>query len=228
MRTGVAPDVLKAVYERLARRYDWQHGFLTAHADERGRRLVVRHTVRIGDRVLDAGAGTGSTALLAAAAAGPTGHVTLFDFSPAMLAQARRKAEAAGVADRMRFDVGDMLRLPYPDGTFDAVLSTYSICPLFDPVQGAFELFRVLRPGGRLGVAHSTAPESAVMRWLADRVENLAWRFPGLSMGCRAVSVLPALRERGAVLLFERRLGVPLYPFLVFVVEKPAAALDRR
>ena len=142
-----------------------------------------------------------------------------------MLAEARRKAEAAGVADRMRFDVGDMLALPYRDGEFDAVLSTYSVCPLFDPVQGALELYRVLRPGGRLGVAHSTTPKSTLLRWLADRVENVAWHFPGLSMGCRAVSVLPALRDRGARLLFERRLGVPLYPFLVFVVEKPDGTL---
>ena len=40
-------------------------------------------------------------------------------------------------------------------------------------------------------------------------------------MGCRAVSVLPALLRAGAKPLFERRLGVPLYPFLVFVVAKP-------
>jgi hypothetical protein len=91
-----------------------------------------------------------------------------------------------------------------------------------DPALGASELYRVLRPGGRLGVAHSTYPKGRAMRWLSDRVEDLAWRFPGISMGCRAVSVLPALRAAGAEMVFRRRLGVPLYPFLVFVATKPA------
>lgn len=221
MRTALRPDVLASVYDRLACRYDWQHSLLTAGTDERGRRLVVGATVRPGDRVLDAGAGTGSTALLAARAAGPRGDVTLLDLSTEMLAEARCKAAGAGLAARTRFRNGDILRLPYTDGSFDAVLSTCSLCPLFDPVRGALELYRVLRPGGRIGVVHSTSPRNPAVHWLAERIEDVAWRFPGVSMGCRVVSVLPALRKAGAMLLFERRIGVPLYPFLVFVAEKP-------
>ena len=224
MRKALRSEALLKIYDRLAARYDCQHSLLTAGSDDRGRRLVVRHTVRPGDRVLDAGGGTGGTALLAAAAVGTTGHVTVFDLSPAMLAQARRKAAVAGLTERMSFAVGDMHHLPYPDAAFDAVLTTYSLCPLTDPVLVAKELYRILRLGGRLGAAHSTLPPQPVVRWLAERLDNAVWRFPSLSMGCRAVSVLPALLQAGAQLGFQRRLGVPLYPFLVFVVEKPAAA----
>lgn len=219
MRTAVAPSRLRGVYDRLAGRYDLQHGLLTLGSDQRGRSLAVEHAVGAGDRVLDAGAGTGSTALLAAARAGAGGDVTLLDFSAAMLGQARRRL--AGVAAPSHYVVADALRLPFADASFDAVLSTYAVCPLYDPVAGARELWRVLRPGGRLGVAHSASPQNPMVYWLAERLEDVVYRWPWLSMGCRAVSVRPALLELGAEPLFERRLGVPLYPFLVFVLRKP-------
>lgn len=222
IRDAVAPERLKGVYSAVAGHYDLEHGTLTMGADQRGRRLVVENSVKPGDKVLDAGAGTGSTALLAAEKAGPAGHVTLFDFSDGMLDVARQRARAKGLIGRMDFQSGDMLALPFADASFDCVLSTYSVCPLFKPEDGALELYRVLRPGGRLGVAHSVSPEGKVMHWLAERLEDVIWHFPGISMGCRAVSVLPALERAGARLIFEHRLGVPLYPFLVFVVEKPA------
>lgn len=222
IRDAIAPERLKGVYSAVARRYDFEHGALTFRQDQRGRRLVVANTVRPGDTVLDAGSGTGSTALLAAEKTGPTGHVTLFDFAGGMLDVARQRAAARGLVSRMDFQSGDMLALPFADGRFDCVLSTYSVCPLFDPDQGALELYRVLKPGGRLGVAHSASPEGKVMHWLAERLEDVIWQFPGISMGCRAVSVLPALERAGARLVFKHQFGVPLYPFLVFVVEKPA------
>lgn len=221
MRQAVAPKKLKAVYAALAHRYDIQHGALTLGADERGRRLAVEQTVRTGDKVLDAGAGTGSTALLAAQRVGNSGHVTLFDWSQDMLDVARARASRLGLNGRLDFKCGDMLALPFADGTFDTVLSTYSICPLFDPQKGAMELYRVLKPGGCLGVAHSVSPTGPVLHWLAERLEDAIWPFPGISMGCRAVSVLPDLEKAGVRLLFSRRLGMPLYPFLVFVVKKP-------
>ena len=82
-------------------------------------------------------------------------------------------------------------------------------------------MYRVARPGGRVGIAHSTEPANPVVRWLADRVESVAWRFPSLSMGCRAVSVRHALIDAGGEIVFSQRIGVPLWPFLVFVVKKP-------
>jgi demethylmenaquinone methyltransferase/2-methoxy-6-polyprenyl-1,4-benzoquinol methylase len=222
VRTALSKEKLLSVYGRIARRYDVQHALITAKADQRGRRLLVENAVKEGDTVLDCGAGTGTTGIMAAKKVGPRGAVTLFDLSDAMLAVARDKAGREGLLDRLTFQSGDMVHLPFADDSFDVVLSTYSLCPLYDPAKGALELYRVTKPGGRIGAAHSTSPRNPLVRWLADRVEDIAWRLPWLSMGCRSVSVLPALTEAGAKVLFSKRIGFPLWPFLVFIVEKPA------
>jgi len=226
MRAALSLDELKGIYGRLARRYDLQHALITARTDQRGRRLVVERAIREGDRVLDCGSGTGSTGLLAARRVGATGEVVMFDLSGDMLAVAREKVVQEGLEDRVTFRTGDMVHLPFADGEFDVVLSTYSLCPVYDPRRGALELYRVTRPGGKVAIAHSSEPQNRVVRWIADRVEGWAWRFRWLSMGCRAVDVLPALEGAGGRLVFSKRIGVPLWPFFVFVVEKPAGSPD--
>ena len=222
MRQALNPVFLRDLYNQKASTYDLAHGLLTLWSDQRGRRMVVERGVRSGDRVLDAGGGTGSTSLLAAEKVGPEGTVTVLDLSPGMLEEAREKARRAGLVDRMQFCLGDILDLSFEE-QFDAVLSTYSLCPITDPAAGIMELYRQVRPGGRLAAAHSVEPEHPLLRRLGSWVENLAWRFPWLTMGCRPVETLPVLREAGAKLRFECRLGVPLWPFQAYVVEKPAA-----
>jgi ubiquinone/menaquinone biosynthesis C-methylase UbiE len=221
MRTALDPEVLRTVYDRAAHRYDRWHALATARSDQRGRRLLVRRCVRSGDLVLDAGGGTGLSAVLAAEAVGPTGSVVLMDLSPGMLEMAEERFASAGLQSRVSLEIGDILRMPFPDGRFDVVLSTYSVCPLVDPAGGVEEMYRVLRPGGLLGIAHSSEPRRGVVRWLADRVEDAIWEWPQLSLGCRSVSVLPHLLELGGELVFERHIGIPLWPSYVIVVRKP-------
>jgi ubiquinone/menaquinone biosynthesis C-methylase UbiE len=220
-RAALDPTLVKSLYNKKAKAYDAQHGFVTLKSDDRGREMVVKYGVRGGDRVLDAGGGTGSTAIRAALATGPSGRVVVLDLSLGMLDEARRKAEEAGLVDRMEFVEGDMLKLPFDNESFDAVLSTYSVCPLYDPAAGALDLYRVLKRGGRLAVAHSTEPRNRLVRGVASAVESVVWRIPSLSMGCRPVSTLPALREAGAHVIMEKHFGVPLWPFVFYVVDKP-------
>ena len=221
MRKGLSKETLRGIYGRIAKRYDFQHGLITAKADQRGRKILVNNTVQEGDRVLDCGAGTGTTGILAARRAGPQGTVTMFDLSEAMLAVARGKVAQLHVPAKVRFQTGDMVHLPFADNSFDVVLSTYSLCPLYDPEKGALELYRVTKPGGKVGVAHSSEPHNPLLKFFADRVEDIAWRLPWLSMGCRSVTVLPALEKAGGRVIFSKQIGVPLWPFRVFVVEKP-------
>ncbi|HET6347767.1 MAG TPA: methyltransferase domain-containing protein [Candidatus Krumholzibacteria bacterium] len=220
MRAALDREKLNVIYDHVAARYDLQHSFLTANSDQRGRILLVERAVAAGDTVLDCGAGTGSTGLLAAERVGASGKVVLLDSSEGMLSIAREKASRTHLEDRVEFRTGDMLDLPFEDNRFDVVLSTYSMCPVYDPSKAAREAYRVTRPGGRIGVAHSTDPQRPWVKWMADRVESVVWHLPSVSLGCRSVAVLPTLEDLGCGIIFEKRIGVPLWPFLVFVAQK--------
>jgi demethylmenaquinone methyltransferase/2-methoxy-6-polyprenyl-1,4-benzoquinol methylase len=122
VRKALSKETLRSIYGRIAKRYDFQHGLITAKADQRGRKILVNNTVQEGDRVLDCGAGTGTTGILAAMRAGPQGTVTMFDLSEAMLAVARGKVAQLHVPAKVRFQTGDMVHLPFADNSFDVVL----------------------------------------------------------------------------------------------------------
>lgn len=222
MRDALDIEKLKDIYANVAKRYDFQHALFTAKTDQKGRNILVENSVSEADEVLDCGSGTGTTGIMAAKKVGAKGRVTLFDLSESMLAVAREKLLQEGLQNRVTFQTGDMVNLPFESDSFDVVLSTYSLCPLYDPEKGAMELYRVTKPGGKIAVAHSTEPRNSFVKWLSDRVENIAWRIPWLSLGCRSVSVLPVLKREGGQLIFLRNIGVPLWPFLVFIIEKPA------
>lgn len=221
MRDALDKIKLKSIYNHVAERYDFQHAFFTAKSDQRGRELLVNKAVTTGDSVLDCGAGTGSTGLLAAQKVGEAGKVVLFDLSEGMLAVAKEKAAQKQLQEWVEFKTGDMLGLPFEDNSFDVVLSTYSMCPVYNPAKAATELYWVTKPGGCIGIAHSTDPDTPFVKWLADGVESIVWHLPSISLGCRSVAVLPTLEQLGCKTTFKKHIGVPLWPFLVFVVEKP-------
>ncbi len=101
-----------------------------------------------GWRALDVACGSGNAAI---AAARCDCNVVGIDYVPALLARARRRAEAEGVA--ITFLEGDAEAIAFPDGSFDAVLSVFGVMFAPDHGQAAAELSRVCRPGGRIGLA---------------------------------------------------------------------------
>ena len=103
-----------------------------------------------GETVVDIGCGTGTLAVLAKRAVGPTGQVCGIDASPAMIARARSKAQKAGVD--LRFQNAAAQALPFPDASFDVALSTLMLHHLGRNArrQLACEMRRVIKPGGRV------------------------------------------------------------------------------
>jgi ubiquinone/menaquinone biosynthesis C-methylase UbiE len=115
----------------------------------RGRALDLAY-LKPGESVLDIGCGTGTLAIAAKQRVGLTGRVYGVDASPEMLARASGKANRAGA--EVVFKNGIAERLPFPDGEFDAVLSTVMLHHLGRKArqQCAHEVRRVLKPGGRV------------------------------------------------------------------------------
>jgi ubiquinone/menaquinone biosynthesis C-methylase UbiE len=112
--------------------------------------------LRAGERVLDVSAGNGNATL---AAARRFARVTSTDYVPALLERGRIRAEADGLD--VTFEAADAEALPYPDASFDVVLSTFGVMFTPEHEQAARELIRVCKTGGRIGLA-SWTPEGFI------------------------------------------------------------------
>jgi len=116
-----------------------------------GESLAEAADVRAGERVLDIAAGNGNTTL---AAARRFAEVTSTDYVPTLLDKGAQRARAEGLD--VRFQVADAEALPFDDGSFDAALSTFGAMFTPDHQATAREMLRVVRDGGRVGLANWT------------------------------------------------------------------------
>ena len=116
-------------------------------------RLCAQISLSAACTVLDVACGTGNTAL---AAARRRATVSAIDIAPALIERARQRAAAEGL-DGIDFRVGDAGALPYPDASFDFVLSTFGSSFLVDQQRAANELMRVVKPGGLIALTAYTA-----------------------------------------------------------------------
>lgn len=121
------------------------------HSEQVFRRKVAEMAqLQPGEHVLDVGCGTGTLALVAKGRVGETGRVCGIDPAPKQIAHARRKAARRGLPTE--FQLGVIEEIPYPDRSFDVVLSTMMMHHLTSDLKrrGLAEIARVLKPGGRL------------------------------------------------------------------------------
>jgi len=189
-----APSRIAGMFDAIADRYDFLNHVLSAGIDRRWRRLAIASLQLTGqERVLDVCTGTADLALAALTGPRPAARVIGVDFSSAMLRVGRQKLVTRGVASRAAVLRGDATRLPFRDGSVDAVTVAFGIRNVERPELACREMRRVLVPGGRLAILEFAIPTArpvrAVYLWYFNQVLP---RIGGLIARSDAYRYLPA------------------------------------
>jgi demethylmenaquinone methyltransferase / 2-methoxy-6-polyprenyl-1,4-benzoquinol methylase len=182
----------RELFAPLAPTYDRYARLLSFGQDPRWRSfLVSRIEAGPGDTVLDVACGTGAVALELARRHGC--RVVGIDQSPEMLAEGRRRVDAAGLGGRVELREGRAEDLPFGDEAFDGLTFTYLLRYVDDPAAAMRELARVVRPGGKIAMLEFSVPSRPLPR--------LAWEaYVRLGLPAAGRIVSPGWAEVGGFL----------------------------
>ena len=218
-------QMVQDLFSRIAGRYDTMNTILSLNMDKYWRRRTLEIAgPRPGEKWLDVCCGTGKLTLAIRRKLGHDGEVVGLDFTPSMLAVARRAEQLANLPHPIRWVEADALNIPYVDEMFDGVTIGFGLRNLPDFDRGIREMRRVLKPGGKwvcLELSHPVWPvfkqgHGLFVRYLVPGIGNLGhaaaadyqWlpeslrRFPGAE-GLAERATLAGLRE----VRFERLSG---------------------
>jgi len=150
------PDEVSGMFDGVARHYDRTNAIMSGGNDWLWRIATVRAVdPQPGARILDVAAGTG-TSSAALARSGAT--VVALDFSAGMIAEGRRRHP------KIEFVEADAEKLPFGDDEFDAVTISFGLRNVEHPKTALSEMYRVLKPGGRLVICEFSKPPRALFR----------------------------------------------------------------
>lgn len=194
---GSKQEQIRRMFDKIAPSYDRLNHALSLGIDRRWRRTAVdalgKHKPQ---QILDIATGTGDFALLLAKRIKPQ-HIVGADISEGMMAVGREKVKEEGLQNFISFQHEDCMQLSFPDGSFDAVTSSYGVRNFQNLDKGLQEMQRVLRPGGHLLIVELTPPPRFPMKqlfWLyAHVVMPLLGRL--ISHDDSAYTYLPASME---------------------------------
>jgi demethylmenaquinone methyltransferase/2-methoxy-6-polyprenyl-1,4-benzoquinol methylase len=156
------------MFDDVAKRYDRMNTVLSGGNAVLWRAATVRAVApQAGERILDVAAGTGTSS---AALQRSGARVVAVDFSSGMIAEGRRRHK------KVEFVEADAMSLPFGDGEFDAVTISFGLRNIKDAKAALGEMYRVLKPGGRLVICEFSKPPVAIMR--AGYHAYLRWVMP--------------------------------------------------
>jgi ubiquinone/menaquinone biosynthesis C-methylase UbiE len=160
--------IMRSQMERMVGSYDSYMRWMTLGRERALREMTVSLAqVKPGDCVLEVGCGTGTLTLAAKRRAGPSGKVYGIDVIPGMIELSRQKAAQAQVD--ITFQLGSIEAIPFPVDQFDVVMCSFMIFHMSDMVRrkGIPEIYRVLKPQGRLLVLDLALPTQPLPRAIA-------------------------------------------------------------
>lgn len=184
---------VEAMFDSIAPAYDTMNRLMTMGIDRAWRRKAM-NLIAAGNPadILDVATGTGDFAIILARAI-PGSKITGIDLSKEMLAVGRRKVEEAGLGQRIDLRQADCLKLPFADGSFDAVTVAFGVRNFERLEQGYSEMARVLRPGGVLCIVELAVPQNHLVlpfyRFYTRQIIPLVGRM--ISSDPRAYTYLP-------------------------------------
>jgi demethylmenaquinone methyltransferase/2-methoxy-6-polyprenyl-1,4-benzoquinol methylase len=158
-------EKIQQMFGTIAPRYDFLNRMLSFGIDRRWRKKAVRLLkYREGARILDVATGTGDVALEIARTTPPSVRITGADFCKEMVDLGQIKVAQSPYAGRIDFKVAPCEDLPFPNETFDSITIAFGIRNVVDRKLGLAEMWRVLRPGGRMIILEFSTPRSQLFR----------------------------------------------------------------
>jgi len=156
-------------FDTVARKYDFMNTLLSFGIHHlwkrRGTKMMALNS---GDRIIDLCGGTGDLSILAGRAVGSSGLVVLYDINRAMMEVGRPKVARSRPWKRIFYVQGDAEQISFSDEHFDAAMVGFGIRNLTHMEEGFREMYRVLKPGGKLMCLEFSRPTAPVFRWLYD------------------------------------------------------------
>ncbi|MCH1430770.1 MAG: bifunctional demethylmenaquinone methyltransferase/2-methoxy-6-polyprenyl-1,4-benzoquinol methylase UbiE [Chlamydiales bacterium] len=162
------PQVIKSLFASIAHSYDRTNSIMSGFLHKWWNRRLIDSSFadkREGP-YLDLCSGTGAIALAYLEKQSQKKEVTLADFCPQMLDEAKKKAIHAGLDSKhqLRFVEADAQELPFEDNSFDCITMAYGLRNIKDPARALSECFRVLKPSGRLAILELTRPRNFLFK----------------------------------------------------------------
>ena len=169
MPTAEKVDWVRRHFNRVAPRYDFMNTLLSFGIHHLWKRSAIRMLkLAPGDHLLDVCGGTGDLAILAARHIGPDGRVIVYDINRAMIQAGLHKVAHRDIEDRIRYVQGNAETISFPDKHFEAAMVGFGIRNVTNMKKGFEEMYRVLKPGGKMMCLEFSKPTWPFFRWLYD------------------------------------------------------------